>query len=86
MKTEQLSPEWLLGTEHLFVDWLLGQSGNKKKLKTPRIEWKWIHSIPKFLEHNESGSSRKDHSTKYFHNEIGKILNYQFRSTHQTSR
>lgn len=37
----------------------LGQGRNLGNKKLYRIQWKWKYNIPKFTEHNESGSKRK---------------------------
>lgn len=39
----------------------------REKLKTSRIEWKWVYDIQKSMEHNEDSSMRQVHDIKCLH-------------------
>lgn len=48
-----------MGAQQLSTQSLLGQGRNKERNeRLPRIQWKLMHNVPKFMGHNEGSSKR----------------------------
>jgi hypothetical protein len=60
----------LMKMKQFFTQWSLGQR-RKKEIEGFffffRIQWKWMHSILKFMEHIENRAKRRFHSSKFLH-------------------
>lgn len=58
----------------------------RKTSKNFRIQWNWIHNIPEFMGHDESGTKEEVHSTRCLHENICEISYQQLNRTPGSSR
>ena len=61
-------------TEQFSTELPLSKKGNEKRNeRLPKIQWKWIHNIPKPMGQNLSSAKRKVHITKCLQKEFEEI-------------